>query len=95
MKIKRYELEITIDFVHGWKSTIDEVYVPDVDLFINKECCFIGGGENKVRMEKAAGTVEEEIPDNLALLVVRLANALKDQKSVVDDIRTALFKDKS
>jgi hypothetical protein len=92
MKIKRYSIEVTTDIIHGWKATIDEIYAPDADLFMNKETCFIGGKDNQIRIPEDAK--EEEISDSLGILIVRLANALKDQAGVEDAIRFDLFKDK-
>lgn len=98
MKILRYKIEVTVDVTHGWKSTIDEVYIPDADLFINKETCFIGGEDNKDRVPKEftdfCKIETEEIDDILGILIIRLANALRDQADVEDSIRHELFKDK-
>ena len=91
MKIKRYQIKITVDIVHGWTDTIDEVYVPEVDLFINRETCFIGGDVNKGRVPSEAK--EEDIPDSQGIYIVRLANSLREQAGVIEDIRNVLFKE--
>ena len=99
MKILRYKIEVTTDVIHGWKSIIDEVYVPDADLFINKETCFIGGEDNKDRVPKEFTDLfkieTEEVSDSLGIYIIRLANALKDQAGVEDSIRHELFKEKT
>lgn len=92
MKIKRYKIRVCYDIAHNFYGEIDEVYVPDVDLFINHEMCFIGGQVNADRVPPEAK--EEELGEGgTSLYIVRLANALRDQNSVLADIRRDLFKE--
>jgi len=48
---KRYRITINDDptLVHGWMSReIEEVFVPELDLYINAEAVFVDDGGNRV-----------------------------------------------
>ena len=97
MKILRYKIEITTDVVHGWHSTIDEVYVPDIDLFINKETCFIGGEDNKDRVPKDFKDLfkvgAEEVSAETERYLCGLAKSVKERADFYDCVVADLFKE--
>lgn len=41
MKCFKYTVEVTTDIVHGFTAVIDEVYVPELGLFINGSTAFV------------------------------------------------------
>lgn len=97
MKLLRYKIGITTDIVHGWTKTIDEVYVPDIDLFVNEETCFIGGEDNKDRVPKDFSGLfkieSEEISAETEAFLRGLAKSVKERADFFDCVVSALFKE--
>jgi len=69
MEALLYDLEITTDIPHGWKKTIKEIYVPDFNIFINNEACFIS--VDKVRLDKVKNKKFIEVDKTLIADIVK------------------------
>lgn len=58
MEAISYDIEVTTDILHGWKSTISEIYVPEFDIFINARACFLGPDQERLNKAKNKTTIE-------------------------------------
>jgi hypothetical protein len=87
MKAKKYKIRVSegvLAHVHGMDYEIDEIYVPEVELYINKEAAFVADGERA-----NLGSEHEEIDVNGALAKL-LSVALKEKESAEKRLREEL-----
>lgn len=85
MKAKKYKIEVSegvIAHVHGMTYEIEEVYIPELELYINKETAFIGD-DSRVQKEYE----EIEVNGGLAKL---LQVSLKEKESSEKRLREEL-----
>jgi hypothetical protein len=87
MKAKKYEIQIcdgVLEMSHGWHRTIEEVFVPKVNLFINAEASFVSDEPEK-RVSKEFDEVEVD-----GEVCRSLANALEAKEKAEKSLRDAL-----
>jgi len=56
MKILKYKLEIyqdTLALTHGWKTKIEEICVPELNLIVNKDHAFLLDRETMIKRVKS------------------------------------------
>ena len=74
MEAIMYDIELTTDILHGWKSIIKEIHIPRYNMFINKEACFILEHQED-RIDKAQNKInihlDEDLVKDLAALITK------------------------
>ena len=82
MKAKRYKIKICVDITHGWHSTIDEIYIPDFAIVINKESVFKEKHPGE-RMSKSKNIQDIEINDD----IVKMASECAGFRDKFEDLQ--------
>lgn len=93
MKAKRYIIKVcesAIDFVHGGGFDIEEVYIQEIDLFINEQMAFVLTGKDaKSRLSEAKNVKDVILCGDKELK--ELAHILSTRQGLEDKLRKEIF----
>jgi hypothetical protein len=93
MKAKKYVLKVcegAMDWVHGGGYDINEVYVPELNLFINEKMAFISEGKDaKSRVKEAKGVKDIVLGNDEELKL--LAEIVATHKTLEAKLRKEIF----
>jgi hypothetical protein len=75
MRALKYKVEVTTDFVHGWKATIEEYFLPESGICFNER-----GGVFRNEKPRATPTEEIEVPYHLTVSLTKLVNSKSETR---------------
>ncbi len=93
MKALRYKIEVCegiMDFAHGGGHAIEELYVPELKLVINSECCYVTEDLGRTDSETVKDKTEIELDEETVAKMRALCDVLILHKKLEKEVRELL-----
>ena len=82
MKAVKYKVKITTDLAHGWTNIIDEIFIPESEVVINKEGYAFQSDEQRGHIDEE----EIEIDDDVVLFLTKYVESYEELKKVAEEL---------